>query len=86
MAGFDGSAGIASNAISDGNTACTATKLFWATSLDCRDLAVLTPVVAQVSLGSCTASQFSVAGVGTLSLNFSFPLLGKVGASSNSLN
>lgn len=100
VSGFDGSGlGIAPNIISGGNASKTSTKIYlgyqfspnWAAeaqygALGSRNLSVRTPAGVVLPLnGSYSASQFSIAAVGTLPLSSSFSVLGKLGISNNAL-
>lgn len=95
LTGVDGTENGVS--LSGGNSAKTSMKIFggyqitpmWGVEAQYSDLGKRDLVASfngfAIPLGSLKASQFSVAATGTLPLNSSFALIGKLGASANSV-
>lgn len=94
--GLDGNQGIAPSSLTGGNTNKGLVKLYggyqitpnWGveaqySDLGNRDITLRNGAGVAVATGSYKASQFSIAGTGTLPLASNFSLLGKLGASVN---
>lgn len=95
-AGFGSSkiSGIDSGTISGGNASKGMTKIYggfqftpnWGLETQYSDLGSRNVTDAGAPAGSFRTSQLSIAGTGTLPLNSSFSLLGKLGVSANRVN
>lgn len=96
--GVDGNQGIAPNSVTGGNSNKGSFKLYggyqftpnWGveaqySDLGNRNFSILNGAGALVAPGSYKTSQFSIAGTGTLPLNSSFALFGKLGVTSNTV-
>ena len=86
--------GADSGTVTGGNTNKSLVKIFggfqftptWGAELQYSDLGKRDISNAGVAVGSATASQYSIAGTGTLPLSSGFSLLGKLGVSANRVN
>lgn len=92
--GSSKASGVDGGTVTGGNTNKTLVKIFggfqlspnWGAELQYSDLGKRDISNAGVPVGSATASQYSIAGTGTLPLNSGFSLLGKLGVSANRVN